>query len=224
MTEAEWLQATDPHEMLSRMGDRLEPRKLLLFARACAARAAHLIEDEVISLSPLDDMAESGHFDLRDVMAIGMALARAAGRITGMDHVSGYSTWLRWPGAVSEVALVARVAIAAARVRSRRSGGPLKAQRNRERRMQRLLLRDIAGNPFRPVAVNPAWLAWGDATVPKLAQALYDDPAFGRVAILADALEDAGCGVRALLDHLRGPGPHVRGCWVVDLLLKREGS
>jgi hypothetical protein len=84
------------------------------------------------------------------------------------------------------------------------------------------LIRDIFGNPFRPVPVPPAWLAWNDAAIPRLAHAIYDERAFGRLPVLADALEDAGCTDRAILGHCRGPGPHVRGCWVVDLLLGKE--
>src|SRR5262249_31616753 len=84
------------------------------------------------------------------------------------------------------------------------------------------LLREIVGNPFHPVTLNPAWLTWNDGTVPKVAQAIYDDRAFDRMPILADALEDAGCTDQAILDHCRGPGEHVRGCWVVDLLLGKE--
>jgi hypothetical protein len=60
-----------------------------------------------------------------------------------------------------------------------------------------------------------------DGTVVKIAQAIYDDRAFDRLPVLADALEDASCNEAAILSHLRGPGPHVRGCWVVDLLLGR---
>jgi len=56
-------------------------------------------------------------------------------------------------------------------------------------------------------------------TVIKLAQAIYDDRAFDRLPILADALEEAGCTNIDILEHCRVPGPHVCGCWVVDLLL-----
>jgi len=84
------------------------------------------------------------------------------------------------------------------------------------------LARDIFGNPFRPVAVNPAWRTWSDGTVAKLAQTIYDDRRFDRMPILADALEEAGCDNAGILIHCRGPGPHVRGCWVVDLLLGKE--
>jgi hypothetical protein len=83
-------------------------------------------------------------------------------------------------------------------------------------------VREVFGNPFRPVAVNPAWLAWNGGTVPKLAAAIYDKRAFDRLPVLADALEDAGCSDPDLLGHLREPRPHARGCWAVDLLLGKE--
>jgi hypothetical protein len=73
--------------------------------------------------------------------------------------------------------------------------------------------------PFRPVALNPAWLT---STVKKPAQSIYDDRAFDRLPILADALEDAGCDNQDVLSHCRSTGEHVRGCWVVDLVLGKE--
>jgi hypothetical protein len=76
--------------------------------------------------------------------------------------------------------------------------------------------------PFKLFAVDTSWLTWSDAIVVKLARGIYDDRAFDRLPILADALEEAGCTDQAILDHLRGPGPHTRGCWAVDLLLSRE--
>jgi hypothetical protein len=84
------------------------------------------------------------------------------------------------------------------------------------------LLRCLFGNPFRPVTADPAWLAWNGGTLGRLARALYDEHAFDRLPILADALEDAGCADADLLAHARGPGPHARACWVVDLLLENE--
>jgi hypothetical protein len=80
----------------------------------------------------------------------------------------------------------------------------------------------VFGNPFRPVALDAAWLAWNAGTVQKMAQAIYDDRAFDQLPILADALEEAGCTVRDILDHCRSGGDHVRGCWVIDLLLGKE--
>jgi hypothetical protein len=81
------------------------------------------------------------------------------------------------------------------------------------------LLQDIFGNPFRPVTADPEWLT---ATAVALAQTIYAERAFDRLPILADALEDAGCDNADILAHCRGDGPHVRGCWVVDLILGKE--
>jgi hypothetical protein len=73
----------------------------------------------------------------------------------------------------------------------------------------------------RDLAPRPEWLAWNGGTVPALARAIYAERAFDRLPILADALEEAGCTDAALLAHCRGPGPHVRGCWAIDLILGR---
>jgi hypothetical protein len=84
------------------------------------------------------------------------------------------------------------------------------------------LLREVVGNPLCRSRVDPAWLAWNGGTVPKPAQAIYDGRAFERLPVLADALEDAGCADQQILSHCRQPGEHVRGCWVLDLLLGKE--
>jgi hypothetical protein len=87
----------------------------------------------------------------------------------------------------------------------------------------RRLLRDVVGPlPFRSVAFDATWLTWKEGSVPRVAGTIYADRAFDRSPLLADALEDAGCADAELLGHLRGPGPHVRGCWAVDLVLGRE--
>ena len=70
----------------------------------------------------------------------------------------------------------------------------------------RILLHEILGNPFRPVAVDPSWLVWNDGTVVKMAQAIYDERAFDRLPVLADALEEAGCTNADILAHCRLPG------------------
>jgi hypothetical protein len=92
-----------------------------------------------------------------------------------------------------------------------------------EGRVSAGFLRDVVGNPFRPVTLAPGWLT---PQVVALAQAANDQRGLPtgtldvpRLAVLADALEDAGCTDADLLNHLRGPGPHYRGCWVVDLIL-----
>ncbi len=87
---------------------------------------------------------------------------------------------------------------------------------------QAAIIRDIF-DPFRPQpSIETRWLSWNDGTIPKLAQAIYDDRAFDRLPILADALEEASCTDADILNHCRQPGEHVRGCWVVDLLLGKS--
>ena len=81
------------------------------------------------------------------------------------------------------------------------------------------LFRDIFGNPFRPVTAAPRWLT---PTAVALARSIYESRTFDRMPILADALEDAWCDDADLLAHCRGDGPHVRGCWAVDLVLGKE--
>lgn len=82
------------------------------------------------------------------------------------------------------------------------------------------LLRDIFGpRPFRPGMLDPSCLT---PTVVALAQAIYTDRAFDRLPVLADVLEEAGCTNQEILQHCRGTGPHVKGCWVVDLVLRKS--
>ena len=82
------------------------------------------------------------------------------------------------------------------------------------------LLRDIIGP--RPGSAEHIDRPWFTVNVSGVAQAIYDERAFDRMPILGDALEDAGCTDAAILEHCRGPGPHSRGCWVVDLLLGKK--
>jgi hypothetical protein len=89
-----------------------------------------------------------------------------------------------------------------------------------ELRAQAAILRDVFGClPFRSVTLAPAWIT---PTVRRLAETVYEQRTFDRLPILADALEEAGCTDAEVLNHCRGEGPHVRGCWVVDLILGKE--
>jgi hypothetical protein len=91
-----------------------------------------------------------------------------------------------------------------------------------EQKYQARLLREIVGNPFRPVVIDPSWLCWNGKTIHKLAQSIYENQAIEQLPILADALEEAGYTNPDILDHCRKPGEHVRGCWLVDLLLNKS--
>jgi hypothetical protein len=115
------------------------------------------------------------------------------------------------------------------------NAAPFSQDRNAERAAQAAALRDVVGSPFRAAAAggraDPSWLAWDGGTVRSLAEAADEartSPADGyglepvRLAVLSDALEEAGCTDGALLSHLRSPGPHVRGCWALELILGRS--
>jgi hypothetical protein len=91
-----------------------------------------------------------------------------------------------------------------------------------ERAVHCAIFRDILGNPLRPVTVDPSWLVWNGGTVVKLALSIYDDWAFDRLPVLADALEEAGRDNADILNHCHQPGEHVRGCWAVDQVLNKE--
>lgn len=85
--------------------------------------------------------------------------------------------------------------------------------------MQSVQMRDVVGNPFRPVVVDPSWLT---PAVVSLAKQIYDSRNFSLMPSLSDALQDAGCEEEDILNHCRSAGPHVRGCWVVDLVLGKS--
>jgi len=130
------------------------------------------------------------------------AYAYGTEAVTLLCHQKGYE-------AAAGVAEQASHAAASARLSS------LKA----ETAAQSNLLREIFGNPFCPTMASPAWQT---ANVVSLAQAIYDERDFSRMQILGDALEDAGCNNADILHHCRQSGEHVRGCWVIDLLLGKS--
>jgi hypothetical protein len=143
--------------------------------------------------------------------------------------------WSAAEAAAGDGSVIAARALAEAEADAREAAGvpwgrAFESAWSAEREGQVALLRDLFGNPFRPPPViAPAWLARNDNLVPRLAGAAYEerqlpsghlDPA--RLAALADALEDAGCTDAGLLQHLRGDGPHARGCFTVDAVLGRS--
>jgi hypothetical protein len=88
---------------------------------------------------------------------------------------------------------------------------------------QAVILRDVVGNPFHPARpIDLAWFASNGGAASNIARTIYDERFYDRLPLLADALEDAGCTDAELLGHIRGPGPHFRGCWALDLLLEKS--
>jgi hypothetical protein len=198
VTEAEWLACDDPRPMFPLVRRKASSRKLRLLAVACARtdkgfwRIIRADERRVIELA--------------ERFADDPALWGEVKALRLLDYCQG----VRWCAGCRP-----------APSRWIRSNSP-KPERAECRPAEARLLRDIFGNLFRPVAINAAWLAWNDGTVVKMAQSIYDERAFDRLPILADALEEAGCHDPEILGHCRQPGEHVRGCWIVDLILGKE--
>lgn len=232
ITEAEWFSCTEPAPMLKFVHGRVSDRKLRLFASACCRRIEHQILDERVREAL--QVAE-GYFDglqpYEQALKACMTVSAVAmeeweglpqGRRTGAWTARAVSDI--WGGRFDSVAFW--VAYAAADfVDPTGSDCPSKSwiqARFEELRIQCELARDIFGNPFQASTIDSCWLRWNDGTVPKIAQSIYDDRGFENMPILADALEDAGCDNEDILCHCRESREHVRGCWVIDLLLQKE--
>jgi hypothetical protein len=222
MTEQEWLNATDPFPMLAFLEGRASARKLRLFAAACCRRAWHLLPYKrsrraVETVECYADGAATAK-ELRSACGAARAVTRRHSSATdpavGLAVTAVVHAAMPVPGGAAACAGFARRALY-----MEGSAGP-----DSEHEAQARLLRELFGPlPFRPVPVAPAWLRWNQGTVRKLAQAVYQAKQFADLPVLADALEEAGCMEDDLLGHLRGPGPHVRGCWALDLALGQEG-
>ncbi len=222
MTEAEWLACTDPQPMLEILcgSGKASERKLRLFACACCRRLGNLLSDRYSrkALTVAERYADAAVS--QDKLRFAWGDARRAAQVAyRQERQTAKGSAM---GAVSLLceADIGRVmtAVALAAVCEVYPDQTRLADAQRE---QTILLRDIVGNLYRPVALDPAWRGWQDGTIPKLAQAIYDDRASDHLPILADALEDAGCTNEDILTHCRGPGPHVRGCCALDLLLTK---
>jgi hypothetical protein len=231
MTEAEWLACACPRRMLDEHQWQLPPRpafsdrKLRLFACACCRQVWHQFTD------PRSQQAVEVAEAYADGAATENQRYRAANANQDLhDENESNPEGLRLSLA-SSGCIMPTIHANSLAWRYERVGVPPAEQA--------ALLRDIFGNPFRPVAtvrlgithwhvapdahvVSPPWMEWNDGTIPRLARTIYDGRRFEDLPILADALEDAGCDNADILQHCRGPGPHTRGCWVVDLLLGKE--
>jgi hypothetical protein len=236
MTEAEWLACADPQPMLEFLRGKASDRKVRLFACACCRRIWHLLPDERSrqAVEVAEEYAEGGieahtirdAWDAEGVTAIGHALDGA----TALDAAWG-ADWTAKNVADAVREIVGRERTKAVIERMVNGSAPLSdaehnVQREREessyrseRKAQSSALRDLIGNPFCPLTVDPTWLAWNNGAIPMLARTIYDDRAFDRLPLLADGLVAAGCTNEDILAHGRSGGEHVRGCWVVDLVL-----
>jgi hypothetical protein len=217
MTEAEWTACTDPEPMLEFLRGKASTRKRLLFAAASFRRLGHLPPDrrQHRGVELLEEMAEG-----TATMATRREVAREVRHALPPDNFVAGAAPADDPHYVGLMLYRALVSSSPAEHAWQATAGL--ADGAAEQRAQSSLLRDIFGSPFRLPIIDPAWGRWREGTIPKLAQAVYDDGGFGHLPVLADALEEAGCTSTDILDHCRAPGPHVRGCWVVDLLLGKQ--
>jgi hypothetical protein len=214
MTETQWLASTNPMAMLRHLRTRADARKLRLFACACCRRLAHLDHaDEAERILDLAERYADGEIGAAD-------LSEALVGPPAVGHAWAAVTYTGSPQALAAAAgAAAYAAHAAAGVTDPEQDSAWRAALAAERAAQADLLRELFGNPFRPVASDLGMLAQKVDVVRGLAQAIYTERAFERLLLLADALEEAGCRDEEVLAHCRQEGGHVRGCWVVDGLL-----
>src|SRR4051812_17679097 len=212
MREWEWLACTDPDALLEflRTAGKATDRKLRLFTCACLRRIRHLLPDErsrtAIEVAERFADGQVTRENLETAFKAALAAARATAcafndRGYAAANAAAYAAVLRtYCQGIDETVL--------------------------DECTQCSFLRDLFGNPFRPVRLDSAWFT---PTVVSLAQAACHERILpsghlhpARLAVLADALEEAGCTDAEILGHLRGPGPHVRGCFVLDDILGKE--
>ena len=245
VTESDWLACTDPAAMLGFLHGKASDRKLRLFAVACCRPVWHLmtIDRSRQAVEVMERFAD-GEATNAEVLATVTPIFQTVDKASE-DYPGGRSGWMLAAGAgnpggvaagwVADWAigtagwLAAYAAFHAATQASRLVRQATRSVEDWLDPVQADLLRDIFGNPFHPVTLSPAVLAWNDAAVVHLAQAGYDERRLpsgtldnGRLAVLADAFEEAGCTDADILGHLRAFGPHVRGCWAVDIVLGKS--
>jgi hypothetical protein len=244
MTEGEWLASTDPQEMLVFLLRR-SPATVtdLWWVAATAARRGSGWERKVRLYAcgwsrhfwrEIPDERLRNALDITEQYADGLAGAKAF-RKARRQAGAAYLTAMASEGQDAWRTKVAASVLDSMSLRFLPGWNPHKDGERSirspegERLSQELsryqcgLLRDLFGPLcFRSISIDSRVLAWKECTVVKLAQAIYDERSFNLLPILADALEDAGCHDADILSHCRQAGGHVRGCWLVDLILDKK--
>lgn len=234
MNEREWLECTDTKRLLSFVAGLVTERKLRLYACACARRVRHLLADpcldQIVNLSERYSDGQVTRVELlpaTDAAAERWFMFRAAAA-----EAAWATSWARsFTRAADAAARAAGAAEAAASV-AVEPGGPVPWLRARtaetsadqaERQRQCDLLRDIVGNPFRPIRLDRAWRQGRGQAAVQLAEAIYRERRFAEVPRLAGALRAAGDAAPALLEHCQAEdAEHTLGCWLVDVLLDKH--
>jgi len=250
MTEVEWLAyRTEPKAMLSWLRGKATNRKKRLFGFACCRRIWNLIGNEKIRSAVLLAERFADGLLTDEERAVAHAEAEAVARESGLA-MHDRALWAcanvlhKYPGIAINASYNAVHVVqwdALVRAGFYRAGQPVYSPEfdalnrrayDEEQGEQCDIVRELFGNPFRPLPPRrdkrkwherkQRWREANDGAVRKLAEVIYADSRFADCPILADALEDAGCADAELLGHLRSPGPHVRGCWALDLILGKE--
>jgi hypothetical protein len=248
MTEAEWLSETTPFDMFEHIKKEarsrraaLPHRQLRLYGCAACRLVWPLLTEEAsrkgveVSERFADGLAKRSELGRARETAAAVALALKPARegkllvATGKHPPSLAAEMATWASAESIQDVVEMLSTAAAglvlALKTRAvDEKEIATLREALRRLDRLF-RDIFGNPFHPMpSIAPGVRTWNDGAVVKMAKVIYDERAFDRLPILADALEDAGCDDTDILGHCRSAELHVRGCWLVDLLRTPNGG
>jgi hypothetical protein len=234
MIEAEWLTTNLPLYMLRQhpaTWTTWKTRQVRLFWCACLRRCWNHVDPFVTRLVGLveDDPWGEGRELSAELEGVREQLRGDEHQLGGRYHHDYWALGVFIdPPPESLLALVswtaARVAESAGLASGLQPGSSAWRRRcddaeTAEKQWQCWLIREVFGNPFQPVRAKPEWLT---SDVLLLARGIYEEKAFDRMPILADALQDAGCDNVNVLDHCREPREHVRGCWVVDLLLGKD--
>jgi hypothetical protein len=227
MTEQEWLNCTDPMPMLDFLEDKASDRKSRLYGTACCRRIWPLLAHDTHrrAVERAEQFAD-GLTTLQKLESASRSAARHRDNYrTEYDQMTVSPRNVVFSAAQQHGRCAASDAGSDAYWVVKFWGHLLGIHKESEEENKAHLIRDIFGNPFRPTPFASACLT---SAVKQLAQAAYEDRILpsgeldpARLSILADALEEVGADT-ALLDHLRGPCPHTRGCWPLDLILGRE--
>lgn len=219
MTEQEWLTNNDAKPMLELLRDWPNERKIRLFACDCCRRLWHRTTELDRAMVAAIEQCADGVFSAGKIFATAAVKSTVDGYPPASYHVSAAEAERviseaalqnAWTGATRARAFV----VDAVRQAEGRTGRAMEWKRQAD------TLRCIFGNPFRPVAFDPEWRT---PTVMQLASHFYETHDFDQMPILADALQDAGCNNEDVLNHGRdGIEVHVRGGWVVDLVLGKS--
>lgn len=227
MTEKQWEACRDPDELLDYHSMKRDPRRLRLLAAACARRlwlavGEHLRGPAFQQLIDVVERYADGTADRTEFVAARKPFRRAARELAAVRS-GAVQTAVSVLDCLSHDAMEGMTAAI-------NNAREVHRARAREGAAQCDLIRCVFSNPERPpVVIDPASLAFNDGAVVKLARVIDNERELpsgnldvARLAILADALEEAGCAEPAALAHLRGPGPHVRGCHTVDAIVRRS--